>query len=192
MKHMQYASRLSQRPPCILGRVTVVRAMWVILMVTWLAILPGNSAQAQETSVKPAAVSEPLATDGPTEVRQPKTTATGTPETSPVPSGILLNFRDTSLQAVLEYLSEAAVLVILNDARVDGRVTVMSRQPVSTDEAIRLLDTILKDKGYAAAGKINSHLRVLVSSYETAIERQKVVLRKGMDDEEIAYLLNSL
>ncbi len=45
------------------------------------------------------------------------------------------------------------------------------------------------DKGYAAAREINSHLRALVASYETAIERQKVVHRKGMDDEEIAYLL---
>ena len=64
-------------------------------------------------------------------------------------SGILLNFKDASLQAVLEYLSESAGLIILDGARVEGRVTVLSRQPVSVAEAVALLDTVLKDKGYA-------------------------------------------
>ncbi|KPK83644.1 MAG: hypothetical protein AMJ81_07705 [Phycisphaerae bacterium SM23_33] len=65
-------------------------------------------------------------------------------------SGILLNFKEASLYSVLEYLSEAAGLVILEGAKVDGRITVMSRQPISTDEAVALLDTVLKEKGFAA------------------------------------------
>ena len=63
---------------------------------------------------------------------------------------LLLNFKDASLHAVLEYLSEAAGLIIVEEAEVEGRVTVMSLQPISTDEAIALLDTVLKEEGYAA------------------------------------------
>jgi general secretion pathway protein D len=62
----------------------------------------------------------------------------------------MLNFKDASLHAVLEYLSEAAGLVIVEEARVEGRVTVLSRQHISVEEAAALLDTVLKQKGYAA------------------------------------------
>jgi len=51
---------------------------------------------------------------------------------------------------VLEYLSEATGLVILQDAPIEGRVTVISQQPISTDEAVALLEAVLKGKGYAA------------------------------------------
>ncbi len=61
-----------------------------------------------------------------------------------------LNFKDASLDAVLDYLSEAAGFVVVKDVTVEGRVNVVSRQPVDADEAVNLLNTVLKDKGYAA------------------------------------------
>jgi len=75
------------------------------------------------------------------------------PEPRPplVPGGPLrLNFKDAALHTVLEYLSEAAGLIIIQEESIDGRITVMSRQPLSTEEAVALLDTVLKEKGYAA------------------------------------------
>lgn len=63
---------------------------------------------------------------------------------------LLLNFRDASLRTVLDYLSETAGLMILDEAKMSGRVTVISRQPVSVDEAVALVDTVLKESGYAA------------------------------------------
>ncbi len=63
---------------------------------------------------------------------------------------ILLNFKEAPLRTVLEYLSEEAGLVILGGDEVDGRITVISRQPISTDEAVALLDSVLKESGYAA------------------------------------------
>ena len=64
--------------------------------------------------------------------------------------GILLNFRDASLDAVLDFLSEAAGFIVVKDAAVQGRVSVVSRQPMTPDEAVGLLNTVLKDRGYAA------------------------------------------
>jgi len=65
-------------------------------------------------------------------------------------SGILLNFRDAPLMSVLEHLSETAGLIIVEETVVDGRVTVMSRQPLSLPEAVSLLNTVLAEQGYAA------------------------------------------
>ena len=59
-----------------------------------------------------------------------------------------LNFQDTPLQAVLEYLSETAGLTVVSEELlVDGRMTVISRQPISLHEAVSLINSILKEKG---------------------------------------------
>ncbi len=64
-------------------------------------------------------------------------------------SGILLNFRDAPIMTVLEHLSEEAGLIIVEEAAVEGRITVISRQPLSLQEAVSLLNTVLGEKGYA-------------------------------------------
>jgi general secretion pathway protein D len=60
---------------------------------------------------------------------------------------IKLNFQDAPLQTVLEYLSEKAGLTIVSDEPiVNGRMTVISRQPVSLDQAVSLINSVLKEK----------------------------------------------
>ena len=61
-----------------------------------------------------------------------------------------MNFKDAPLQTVVEYLSEKAGLVILSDTGLDQRITVISRSPVDVDEAIGLIDSVLKDSGFSA------------------------------------------
>ncbi|NQV31677.1 MAG: hypothetical protein HQ515_03235, partial [Phycisphaeraceae bacterium] len=61
-----------------------------------------------------------------------------------------MNFKDAPLQTVVEYLSEKAGLVILADDGMDNRLTVISRSPVNVDEAIGLIDSVLKDSGFSA------------------------------------------
>ncbi len=104
-----------------------------------------------ETEAKPEAKPQAEPEDEPGAEAQEKDEPE--PEDRPRPNPgepLLLNFKDASLHAVLEYLSEAAGLIIVEEAEVEGRVTVMSLQPISTDEAIALLDTVLKEEGYAA------------------------------------------
>ena len=58
-----------------------------------------------------------------------------------------LNFQDAPLQTVLEYLSETAGLTIVSDTSIaDGRMTVISRQPISLEEAVSLINSMLKEK----------------------------------------------
>jgi len=60
-----------------------------------------------------------------------------------------LNFRNADLEQVLNYLSDAAGFVIILETQVTGKVDVWSNQPVTQDEAISLLNTVLNKNGYA-------------------------------------------
>jgi general secretion pathway protein D len=61
-----------------------------------------------------------------------------------------LNFQDVPMQTILEYLSEKAGVIIISDNGLDRRLTVISRKSLGLDEAIALINAVLKDGGYAA------------------------------------------
>lgn len=64
--------------------------------------------------------------------------------------GLRLNFRNASLDLVLNYLSEAAGFIIVLDTKVSGKIDAWSNQPLSKDEAVDLLNSVLNRNGYAA------------------------------------------
>ncbi len=66
------------------------------------------------------------------------------------PNGLILNFRGVPLDTVLDYLSREAGFAIVKEAEVNGTVDVWSHQPLSRDEAVDLLNTVLHEKGFAA------------------------------------------
>ena len=60
---------------------------------------------------------------------------------------VKLNFQDAPLQTVLEYLSETAGLTVVSDEPiVDGRMTVISRQPIPLTQAVSLINSVLKER----------------------------------------------
>lgn len=63
---------------------------------------------------------------------------------------LLLNFQNAPLRSVLDFLSKATGVIIVGEPVLEGRVTVISRQPITLHEAVLLLDTVLRQKGYAA------------------------------------------
>ena len=73
--------------------------------------------------------------------------AAATPGTT---NGLILNFRDVPLRAVLQYLSDEAGLVVDLQTDVAGAVTLTASQPVSTAEAIELLRNQLSRHNYTA------------------------------------------
>ena len=79
------------------------------------------------------------------------TSTPAVPETPPSPAkDIKLNFQNASLADVLNYLSEAAGFIIVQDAPATGTVTIVSKQAMSADEAVDLLNSVLIEKGYTA------------------------------------------
>jgi general secretion pathway protein D len=80
------------------------------------------------------------------------------PKSTNAPGGdqeLHLNFRNAPLDMVLNYLSEAAGFIIVLDTKVEGKVDVWSNRPVSKQEAVDLLNSMLKKNGYAAVRNEN-------------------------------------
>jgi type II secretory pathway component GspD/PulD (secretin) len=66
--------------------------------------------------------------------------------------GILFNFHGAPLSLVLETMSEAAGFIINNQAEsLHGTVEVWSKKPITRDEAVELLDSVLRKNKYAVS-----------------------------------------
>jgi general secretion pathway protein D len=100
---------------------------------------------------------------------------------TPIKGGVLLNFQGASLTDVLNYLSEAAGFIIVQDVPVTGTVNVVSKQPVSPDEAVDLLNTVLAEKGYTA---IRSERILKIVNRKDALKKDLPV-RVGSDPDKI-------
>jgi type II secretory pathway component GspD/PulD (secretin) len=101
-------------------------------------LLAAEPASTPVTSATPAlaAVSNPASTN-----------AIAGPEG---PNSIRLNFRNAPLNLVLEHLSDAAGFIINKEgADIKGTVDVWSKDPVTRDEAVELLNSVLKKSGCA-------------------------------------------
>ena len=90
---------------------------------------------------------------GPT--THPTTTVAASQPTT-APTRLSFNFKDTPLDTILNVLSQAAGFEILTDGPVEGQVTILSKQPVTPDEAVTLLNAALKANGFTVVqdGKI--------------------------------------
>jgi general secretion pathway protein D len=100
-----------------------------------VAILPAAAVTANAPlPVLPAAVLKPVAP------------AAGTNDGN----SLVLNFRGAPLESVLDYLSDAAGFIIVLDTQVNGHVDLWSDRPVTRDEAVDLLNSVLNQNGYAA------------------------------------------
>lgn len=68
-------------------------------------------------------------------------------------NGVRLNFRGASLNQVLDSLCDAAGFIINNETEVHGAVEVSSKGPLTGDEAVELLNSVLEPKGCTAIRK---------------------------------------
>ncbi len=94
---------------------------------------------------------------------------------------VTLNFQDVLVSDVLDYLSEAAGLVILADTYPEGRINLVSKQPLDMDEVVALINSVLKEKGYAA---IRTGRTLKVVSLGTA-KYLNIPVTTGNDPDEI-------
>jgi type II secretory pathway component GspD/PulD (secretin) len=85
-----------------------------------------------------------------------------------------LNFRNAPLDLVLDYLSEAAGFTIVLETQVRGTLDVWSNRPVSTQEAIDILDSALAKNGYAA---IRNGRRLTIISKDSAKTRNVPIVQ---------------
>ncbi len=109
------------------------------------------------------------------------TNALDTPLLPDGTKGLRLNFRGAPLEMVLNYLSEAAGFIINLETEARGKVDVWSNQPLTKDEALTLLDSVLNKNGYAA---IRSGRTLTIISRDEAKKRDIPVV-SGNDPQSI-------
>ena len=131
-----------------------IRLLIWIMSVAGIAALHGQPAPG---ATSPATNTTAVPEGAPVAAPVPGAESTSPPavpveSTAPVngTNGLRLNFRGAPLDAVLEYLSDAAGFIIVKETRVRGTVDVWSNQPLTKEEAVNLLNTVLKKNGYAA------------------------------------------
>ncbi len=98
-----------------------------------LAAVAGDTTNAPPAAAKPA---------------QPAATPAGA---EPTPTnGFALNFHDVPLNAVLTYLSAKAGLIVVSDVNLQGKVSVVAEQPITTNDIVGLLNDQLGKNNYSA------------------------------------------
>jgi len=99
---------------------------------------------------RPAAGEQPPPPVPPADLPEPAAAAaTPTATSDSGTNGLHLNFRNAPLGLVLDYLSDAAGFIINKEADVRGTVDVWSKEAVSKEDAVKLLNSVLKKNGYA-------------------------------------------
>jgi general secretion pathway protein D len=96
-------------------------------------------------------------------------------------NGLRLNFRGAPLSLVLDYLSDAAGFIINKETDVRGTVEVWSKEPLTKDEAVEVLNSVLKKNGYAVIR--NGRILTIVAQ-DTAKTRDLPVV-SGSDPDEV-------
>ena len=159
------------------------RYSWLLCVVACAALSFCAQPVPAQTEVAPPAVPPEVLEPSEAVVETAVAPKTETPAEAEgqVEEGLRFNFRGVPLDTVLDYLSKEAGFIIIRNTEVTGRVDVWSHQPLSKDEAIDLLNTILNEKGYAAIR--NGRTLTIVDRDEA---KQRVIpVRKGNDPEEM-------
>ena len=116
------------------------------------ALLPAtNTTDAMTPAALPPATNLPPLSTTPPPVPEMTATNVAMPELPPLKPGELrMNFHNAPIALVLNYMSDAAGFIIEIQTPVQGTVDVWSSQPVTKEEAVDLLNSILNKNGYAA------------------------------------------
>jgi general secretion pathway protein D len=118
-------------------------------------------------------------------VALPEAPAAVLPDGAPVrPSDnpeLRLNFKGAALDTVLDYLSRAGGFVIVREAPIAGTIDIVSHNPLTADEAVDLLHTVLNDRGLA----VIRNDRVLRIVRRDDARARDIPVVSGNDPEEV-------
>jgi len=94
---------------------------------------------------------------------------------------VTFNFRDATVDSVLDHMSDALGFVIIKDGRIDGRVTMASRQAIGGDDAVDLLNSVLKPLNYTV---IRTGRALRITTRDKA-KKANIPVRVGSNPESI-------
>ena len=159
---------MKKKSMCNSTRASVLR--WCTLGVMTLSVPLQTVAQTIPTTVPTTAPATQPARNG----------AGGV--TSEPGGGMVLNFKDATIDAVLDELSSAAGFIVVKEVKPEGRVTLVSKQSLNAEEVVSLLNTVLRNAGYVAIRQE----RILKIVNKDAAKRLNIAVRTGSDPDKIA------
>lgn len=151
-------------------------------------VLPGFGAAAQEGAAQPEDAAAPEGVEQAAQADQldeaeasEQVPVVRVPVGPLVTDGLVMNFDQASLKTVLDFLAKEAGLAIINETELEGRITLFNRNPMSLDDAIDVLNTVLFEEELTAVRRG----RVLkIVSLDDA-KRQSIPVRFGNDPAQI-------
>jgi type II secretory pathway component GspD/PulD (secretin) len=161
-----------------------IQYLATILLATFTA---GSVVVADDATTAPA-------TNAPPGAAQPEQPPATPADTGPAPTnGLVLNFHDVPLQAVLNYLSAKAGLIIVSDVNLQGRVSVVAEQPITTNDIVNLLNDQLGKNNYSAVLQ-NRTLSIMDSERAKTYALTPVIVANGytnipIDDEIVTEII---
>lgn len=143
---------------------------------------PGSSDR-PNVAPQPAEGQRGPARSGPQVTASPRSPGGSRTRASELPEDgkLRFNFRDAPVDTVLDYLSEAAGFIIVCETTVEGNINMVSHQPLNREDAVKLLNTVLNERGYAA---IHDDRTLTIVKREEASKRN-IPVRTGNIPEEI-------
>jgi type II secretory pathway component GspD/PulD (secretin) len=96
-------------------------------------------------------------------------------------NGMRLNFHGAPLNLVLDYLSDAAGFIINKETDVRGTVEVWSKEPLTKDEAVEVLNSVLKKNGCA----VIRNGRILTIVAQDIAKTKETPIVSGNDPDEV-------
>jgi len=130
-----------------------MRATHNVIALLALAIFGGLALRTLRAQPAPGPEASPAATQPSVGAAMPATSPAAIAATRPATTFLALNFKDASVDAVLDHLSQVAGFVVVKDSGVGAitaRTTVLSEQAVSPVEAIMLINTVLEPQHLTA------------------------------------------
>ncbi|MBN2843526.1 MAG: type II secretion system secretin GspD [Sedimentisphaerales bacterium] len=93
-----------------------------------------------------------------------------------------LDFKDAPLATVMDYISENAGFTIISNTSLTGRVSIISKNPVTVDQALDLINSVLKENEFAVVRTGNILKVVLLSE----AKQMNIPVRSGNVPENIS------
>jgi type II secretory pathway component GspD/PulD (secretin) len=109
---------------------------------------PSTNAPAASTNADQSAAS---AAQAPPATNAPAIAGSSEAAEMPPTNALRMNFHDAPLNTVLNYLSKRMGFAISSDVEVRGNATIVSEQPVGTNEVLELLSSALAKNNYAVS-----------------------------------------
>lgn len=141
------------------------------------------STPAPTTAVEPSAPTPGVLTlPEPVTFMPPSDESNGTGITPDQVKSIRMNFENAPLNAILEHLSKTAGFIVIKEADVQGTISIIAQQPLTVNEAVMLLNTMLKQRGLTALR--NERILTIVSL--TDAKKRYIPVKAGNDPDVIS------